>query len=203
VGKKKKKSIRNTRQYYDRSKNTTDKKSSIKGEIFLTVTLTSTVTKLIPAKRINISTRREQHRGKQRRISCLVSVKLQGAVRMVQNCKRRSRELRGSPLLDDYSIPEGMPTPTRLHRHSKFLIRGVRESECSHAPIRISQSDLRLDGYFGYVVNPDSDRPDANATHYARAKRRNQSTFVLIHDYLRRTKISKADTESSNRGASV
>lgn len=40
-------------------------------------------------------------------------------------------------------------------------------------------------GYFGYAVNPDNDRRDANATRYARAMRRNQSMLVLNRDYLK------------------
>jgi len=72
-------------RYETLGKNTTYKRSSVRGKFFLTVTLLSLAPtlKLIPVRRINISSRYEQHRGKQRRISCLVSVKLREAVRMV------------------------------------------------------------------------------------------------------------------------
>jgi len=72
-------------RYETLGKNTTYKRSSVRGKFFFNCnsSLSCADSELIPVRRINISSRYEQHRGKQRRISCLVSVKLREAVRMV------------------------------------------------------------------------------------------------------------------------
>ena len=110
-----------------------------------------------------------------------MSVKLREAV--LAWYKRRSRERLA--VVGRLPVPRGntdTDDATMLLPLEVLLIRETR----SHALIRISQPGLRLRSYFGYAVNPDNDRLDANATRYARTMRHNQSTLVLNHDYLER-----------------
>lgn len=137
------------------------------------------MTKLIPAGQINISAPR--YRGKQRRISCLVSVKLQEAVRMVQNCKRRSREWRDSPLLDDYLFPERAPTPAQLSLRSRRSFNS-RIQACPYA--RTLRSEFRNGVYAPLVILDTSWIQIAIALMQMRhAVRRNQTLLALNRDY--------------------
>lgn len=68
---------------------------------------------------------------------------------MVQNCKRRSERL---------AVVRRLLIPPRGYRRSLSL------GGSFNSRARTRRSEFRNGGYFGRAVNPDSDRPDANAT---------------------------------------